>query len=469
MTLAQFIAVVRRRRWWIALLVFVGIGAGAAFSATQVPQYRAESSVFVSVGGATVTDLTQGGAFSESRVASYVQLAQSPRVLSAAAGRARIRADVAELREKVQVRAVSDTVILAVSATDEDPKAAVRLADAVADELVKAVGGIERTDEAGRALVELSVFQRAELPDAPVAPRPLVNAVLGLVAGLGSGIAIALVLETVDTKLRSVEVLRQVGGRSVLAEIPTDPGASTSPLIDVDNRYSDRAEQFRQLRTHLTFTNVDGGSQSILVTSSLPGEGKSSTAVNLSLMLAQSGHRVVLVDADLRRPSAAAYLGLEAGVGLSTVLTHQVELVDALQRYGADDLYVLASGRVPPNPSELLESRTMEVLIGDLCAQFDYVIVDAPPVLPVTDPTVLATRVSGVLFIAAVDGRVSSHAMQTALARLDAVGARVVGSVANRVRVGRGSSSYYGYQPATPPEPRARRVRGIARAQEAGR
>lgn len=464
MTLAQFIAVIRRRRWWIALLVLVGTGSGVAFSALQAAQYRADASVFVSVGGATVTDLTQGGTFSEARVASYVQLAQSPRVLAAAARRAEVRGDVDDLRSKVTARAVSDTVILGISATDPDPATAARLADAVADELVEAVAGIERKDDRGRPLVELSVFQHAERPSAPVSPRPLVDAVLGLVAGLGSGIAIALVLETVDTKLRSVESLRQIGGRSVLAEIPVDPAAATSPLIDVENRYSDRAEQFRQLRTHLTFTNVDGGSQAILVTSALPGEGKTSTAVNLALMLAQSGHRVVLVDADMRRPTVGNVLGLESGVGLSTVLTHQVELVDALQRYGADHLHVLTSGRVPPNPSELLESRTMEVLVADLRQRFDYVVVDAPPVLPVTDPTVLATRVSGVLFVASVDARVTSHVVQQALARLDAVGARVVGAVANRVRTGRKSAQYYGYEPAAPTSESPRRVRRAARA-----
>jgi succinoglycan biosynthesis transport protein ExoP len=469
MTIAQFIAVIRRRRWWVLITAVGGIAAGILLSVFQEPQFRAESSVFVSVGGATVTDLTQGGSFSEDRVASYVQLAQSPRVLSAAARRAGVRADVDALRSKVRAEAVSDTVILAVSATDPDPAKAAALADAVAVELVRAVDGIERKDDHGRPLVELSVFQRALEPSRPVSPRRAVNAVLGLIAGLGSGIALALVLETVDTKLRSVETLRQVGKRSVLAEIPVDPQAAMTPLIDVENRYSERAEQFRQLRTHLTFTNVDGGSQAIVVTSALPGEGKSSTAVNLSLMLARGGHRVVLVDADLRRPSAGEYLGLESGVGLSTVLTHQVELADALQVYGADGLSVLASGRVPPNPSELLGSRTMEVLVADLLREFDHVIVDAPPVLPVTDPTVLATRVSGVLFVAAVDGRVTSHAVQTALARLDAVGARVVGAVANRVRSGRRSSRYYGYEPPAPDADPRRGRGGPAQSGDGGR
>ncbi len=469
MTLAQFIAVVRRRRWIVLPTALVGVGVGLLLALVQPPLYRAEASVFVSVGGATVTDLSQGNTFSESRVASYVQLANSPRVLLAAAQRAGVRRDVEVLRSRVQAAAVSDTVILAISATDGDPAKAAALADAVAAELVDVVDQIERADDRGRPLVELSVFQHAQEPDDPASPRPAVNAVLGLIAGLGVGVAIALVLETIDTKLRSVDALRQVGGRSVLAEIPLDEDALTSPLIDVDNRYSERAEQFRQLRTHLTFTNIDGGSQAIVVTSATPGEGKSSTAVNLALMLAQSGQRVVLVDADLRRPSTGEYLGLESSVGLSTLLTHQVELGDVLQPYGSSGLHVLASGRVPPNPSELLGSRTMEVLVADLKRLFDFVVIDAPPVLPVTDPTVLASRVNGVLFVASVDGRVSNHAVQAALLRLDAVGARVLGTVANRVRVGRKAAQYYGYEPAVRGDERPRRFSRSKRAERAER
>lgn len=459
MTLAQFIAVVRRRRWWIVLLTVLGVGAGGAASVLATPQYLAESSVFVSVGGATVTDLTQGGTFSESRVASYVELARAPRVLVPAARVAGVDTDLEHLRKAVTARAVTDTVILSISAVDSDPERAAVLADAVSDRLVAAVRGLERTGQDGKPLVELSVFQRADAPDGPVSPRPAVNVVLGLIGGLGCGIVVALLLQTTDTKVRSVEALRQVVDHAVLAEVPLGPGGTESPLIEADDRYSERAEQFRQLRTQLTFTNVDGGSQSILVTSSVPGEGKSSTAVALALVLAEVGHRVVLVDADLRRPTVADVLGLEGAVGLSTLLTHQIELADALQPLGSTGLHVLASGRVPPNPSELLASRAMEVLVADLRAQYDYVVIDAPPVLPVTDPVVLAGRVSSVLLVGSVDGRLTTHDLRTASGRLQAVGARVVGVVANRVRPTRKATQYYGHEPSPAVRPRRRRGR----------
>jgi len=463
MTVTQFFAVVRRRRWWIIALLLIGSAAGSVATAFQTPQYQAESSVFVSVGGGTVSDLNQGGAFSEARVASYVQLALSSDVIESAGRRAHAAGDADQLRRQVSVVAVSDTVIVSIAATDPSARTAAALADAVADELVDAVADLERPDDRGQPLVELSVFQHADVPTEPVSPRFFVNLALGIIAGLAIGVSVALVIEMTDTRLRSLEALRRTAGRSVLAEIPVDPDADEQPLIDVDNRYSEKAEAFRQLRTHLTFTNIDGGSQAIVVTSSLPGEGKSTTAVNLSLMLAESGHRVILVDADLRRPSTGVYLGLESAVGLSTVLTHQVELSDAVQVYGATELNVLASGRVPPNPSELLESRTMEVLVADLRSRYDYVIIDAPPVLPVTDPAVLAARVSDVLFVAAVDGRVTVHNVQSALARLDGVGARVVGLVANRVRPQRGSRVYYGYAPVSesPRRLRKRNRRGV--------
>lgn len=460
MTLSQFLAVVRRRRWWIAALTLLGLGSAVALSLVQTPLFRAEASVFVSVSGsASATDLSQGSAFSSARVASYAELATAPRVLEAAAASVGLDATVDELRSAVQARPSGDTVILTIAATLPDPKTAAALADAVADQLTDVVGDIERTDEDGAALVHVSVYQDAIVPDAPVSPRVPVNVAIGLLVGLGLGIGVALLRDTVDRKVRSVETVRSVTSSSVLAEIPLDDDAAQAPLVDTGNAYSGRAEAFRQLRTHLTFTNLDGGPQTVVVTSAVPGEGKSTTAVNLALMLAQNDQRVLLVDADMRRPATSVYLEIESRVGLSTVLTHQVELEDAVQTVGAHDLHVLAAGRVPPNPAELLGSRQMEMLLDTVRQQYDTIVIDAPPVLPVTDPAVLAAHASGVLFVTSVDGRALQGDVARALETLDSVGARVLGIVANRVRRSRRPSDYYGYAPNAPTSESPRRAR----------
>jgi len=467
MTLADFLTLVRRRRWWTASLTVLGVAVGLALALLLPPQYRASASLFVSVGGATVGELSQGGSFSESRVASYSELATSPRVLTAAARSADVDATVDELRRAVSATGTGETVILTVTATWGDPEVAAALAQAVADEVVDVVGGLERPGADGRPLVDLSVYQPAEVPDEPVAPRPLVDVAVGLLVGLAAGIAAALVRESVDTKLRSVEALRRITGASLLAQIPDDPDAARAPLVDVDNRYSQRAEAFRQLRTHLTLTNVDGGPQVVVVTSAIPNEGKSSTSVNLALTLAEAGRRTLLLDADLRRPSLGDLLGIESSVGLSTVLTHQVELEDAVQTVGRHGLHVLAAGAVPPNPSELLGSRQMEMLLATVGAAYDYVVVDAPPVLPVTDPTVLSASATGIVLVASVDGRTGNAEVERAEQTLRAVGARILGVVANRVETKARSATYEAYAPSAPTSQSPRRARRAALAEAA--
>lgn len=461
MTLAQFVQVLKRRRWWVALLTLLGIVAGGAVGFLSTPSYTADASVFVSVNsGGTVADLSQGSTFSTARVASYAQLATSPSVLTAAAKTAHVRADRDDLQRAVRATSATDTVILTISATLSDPDRAAALADAVAETTIARVESIEKTDAAGEALVKLSVYQEAAPPTEPSSPNLPVDLALGLVVGLGLGIAVALLRDSIDTKVRSVEELRRLTGRSVLAEVPVSPEARSLAPSDDTGGYSELGEAFRQLRTHLTFTNLEGGSQVVVVTSAAPGEGKSSTAINLADKLAENGSRTLLIDADLRRPSTSNVLGIESRVGLSTVLTHQLELEDAIQVVGTSGLHVLAPGRVPPNPSELLSSRQMSLLLETCAERYDHVVIDAPPVLPVTDPAILAAHASGVVFVSSVDGRARRGEVVRALDTLESVGARVLGIVANRVKNGRRPSGYYAsYEAVTPVSESPRRAR----------
>jgi polysaccharide biosynthesis transport protein len=169
-----------------------------------------------------------------------------------------------------------------------------------------------------------------------------------------------------------------------------------------------------------------------VVTSSISSEGKSTTAINLAITLADAGSRVALVDADLRRPSIADYMGLEGEVGLTTVLIGLASLEDAIQPWGNSGLHVMPSGQVPPNPSELLGSRSMVTLLEQLTSQYDIVLVDTPPLLPVTDAAILAKITGGALVVAAAD---NLHRQQLAdgLGALEDVGARVLGVVLNRL------------------------------------
>lgn len=463
MSLPLFVAVLRRRVWWLTVAVLLGIAAASGISLLTTPLYRAEASVFVSVdGGSTASDLSQGGSFAEARVASYAALVKSPSVLEAAARSAHVEEGVDALERSVTTTNRSDTVILRIAATQSDPERAAALANAVAEQTVSLIDEIEKTDVVGESLVKLSIYERAQPPSAPASPRIAANLALGVLLGLVVGIGSALLRETVDTKIRTVDELRTLSEKTVLAEIPVAEGITDLAAVDDEQRFSETAEAFRQLRTHLTFTNLDGGPQVVVVTSAVPGEGKSSVSVNLALMLAQNGHRTLLIDADLRRPTVSNVLGIESRVGLSTVLTHQVELEDALQLVGRSGLHVLSAGRVPPNPSELLSSPQMRLLLDAVKSEYDHIVIDAPPVLPVTDPAVLAAHASGVLFVSSVDGRVTRGEVTQALSTVDAVGARILGVVANRATAQRRPASYYGYEAVTPVSESPRRARRAA-------
>jgi capsular exopolysaccharide synthesis family protein len=232
----------------------------------------------------------------------------------------------------------------------------------------------------------------------------------------------------------------------VLGGIAFDPDAAKRPLIVQNDPHSPRAEAFRQLRTNLQFVDIANHPKSIVVTSSVPGEGKSTSTANLAITLAAAGSTVALVEGDLRRPRVADYMGVEGAVGITNVLIGQATLDDVLQPWGNGRLQVLACGPVPPNPSELLGSQPMDDLLRSLEKQFDYVIIDSPPLLPVTDAAVVS-RLAGGAVIVAGSGKVNREQLRRSLEILDAVDVRLLGILINRLPTkGPDSYSYYSYR-----------------------
>ena len=227
--------------------------------------------------------------------------------------------------------------------------------------------------------------------------------------------------------MRTAEDLGRVTGLPLLASLDNPPGqGDRRELVVVNSPRSLQAEAFRALRTAVQFMAQPGRSLSLLVTSPRPGEGKSTVAANLALTLAEAGLRVVLVDADLRRPSVADTFDLEGAAGLTSVLIGQADLDDVLQEWGGSGLRVLTTGPLPPNPSELLASPAMAELLDRLGADHDVVVVDAAPVLPVTDSVVLA-RVTSATLVVADAGRTRGPVLGQALTQLERVEARLVG------------------------------------------
>ena len=197
------------------------------------------------------------------------------------------------------------------------------------------------------------------------------------------------------------------------------------------------------LRTNLQFVNVDSDSKVYVVTSAVPGEGKSTTTANLAITLAESGQRVILLEGDLRRPKAVSYLQLEGAVGVTTVLVGRIELENAIQGW-AKNLDVLAGGSTPPNPAELLQSQGMKRLLASLRKGYDIVLIDAPPLLPVADAALLAASSDGAILVVH-HGETTKDQVAAAVGRIESVGARLIGTVINRSPIPKRGRSGYGY------------------------
>ena len=251
--------------------------------------------------------------------------------------------------------------------------------------------------------------------------------------GLALGVGQALLRDTLNTRVRNEADLAQVTDRALLGQIMLDDGGKDGRVPVIAEPRSLRGESYRRLRTNLQFLGLTEGQRSIVVTSTVPGEGKTTTAINTAVAMAEAGSRVLLVDADLRRPRVADSFGFEGAAGLTTVLIGRAALADVVQPYGAGQLDVLTSGPIPPNPSELLGFDAMKTLLREATDAYDVVLIDAPPLLPVTDAAILANIAGGALLV--VGSRIVRRAeLDSALKALDRAEARVLGLVLNKVK-----------------------------------
>lgn len=480
MDLRDYLRTFRRNWAWVLAPTLVGVLLGGATSLLSRPAYTAETQLFVAIqSSGSVQELQQGNTFSQARIESYVKTISSPVVLEPVIDTLGLQTTPEHLAGQISAKSEVNTVIIRIAVEDASPVQAAAIAQAVARSLVQAIDGLERPRTGGSSPVSLSIIKPATAPTSPSGPNTRLNLLLGVTAGLGLGSGLALLRGKLDTRIRGEADLRRFTDAALLGGIAFQQDATRKPLLTQTPPNSTRAESFRQLRTNLQFANVSGTAKTVLITSSLPGEGKSSTATNLAIALAQAGKSVCLVDADLRRPMLHEYLGLDKNAGLTTVLVGASDLDSVLQPWGDDTLFVLTSGQIPPNPSEMLGSEAMKKIIQELQQSFDAVIVDAPPLLPVTDAAVLSQHVGGVVMVVG-SHKLRSHHLEKSLGALELVSARVLGIVLNRLPV-KGPDSYaYGYygssdedssafgKPGVPEERRERRERQNAFSQDHG-
>ena len=447
MSVAQYLRVLRQQWFVVLLLAALSVGGAAAYTARQTPMYAATTQLFVSVvaSDSSVSDMTEGSTFIQQRVKSYADVVTSPTVLDPVIQDLRLPTTATGLAAQVTVDSPLDTVLLNVNVTDSDPTRAADIANAIAQHFPRFVSDLETPDGQTTSPVTVTDPKPATVQAAPVSPRVPLNIALGLLVGLGLGIGAAVLRDQLNTSICGVADVERLTGAIPLGVVPYDPGVSKQPLVDAE-QHSPRAEAFRTLRTNLQFANVDHPPRVIVVTSPLPNEGKSTSACNVALTLALGGARVVLVDGDLRKPAVGKYLGMSNAAGLTSVLAGRHELRDVVVTHGRDTLSVLPSGPTPPNPSELLGSQQMADLLGMLANHYDVVVVDAPPLLPVTDAAVLASAADGAVLVLR-HGKTRREEAQRAIQALAAVNAKLLGTVLNFApkRTRRGGYDGYGY------------------------
>lgn len=455
--LRDYLRILHRNWVLIVALTIVG-GAGAfGYSLLQKPTYEATTRLYVSVrsDSSAVTELAQGTTFARQAVVSFVDVVDSALVLDRVIDDLNLDTTAEQLSHSIDASSPTNSVIIVIKVTNPDAARAAAIANSVGTNFADVVvNRLEKPSGDNASLVRVETIEPALVPTAPASPHTTLNVIIGIVLGLALGIGVALVRTVLDTRIHSLHDIEAATEAPVLGGIALDPEARKRPLIVHADPRTPRAESFRSLRTNLQFVDVDGESRSFVISSAGPGEGKSTTAANLAIALSETGARVVLVDGDLRLPRVAEYMGLEGGAGLTDVLIGRADLVDVLQKWGTGNLFVLPSGKTPPNPSELLGSQAMQRTLEALSSAFDYVLIDAPPLLLVTDAAVVSRFASGVLMVAA-SGMTRKPQLTAAVEKLSAIESRIFGVIVTMLP-SKGPDSYgYGAYSYTNPVPDA--------------
>ncbi len=296
----------------------------------------------------------------------------------------------------------------------------------------------------------IRIVDAAIVPDGPVSPNKPRNLLFAIFGGGIFAVGLAFFFEYLDNRVKSPDEIKHYLGLPFLGLVPAlaakDGGAEDALLHNTVP--SGFAEAFRTIRTNVLFSSTEEGGRSIVVTSTAPGEGKTLVATNLSIALAQAGQRVLLVDADMRKPRVHSVLGQEQTPGLSNVLVGNAKASEAVRKGPIQNLYVLPAGVTPPNPSELLGSTRFRDFLSTLVENFEFVIIDSPPVMAVTDASVIGHIANGVVYVVGCE-QTSKYVASAALDQLEGAKAKFIGGILNRVNVQRNPFYYSHYYRAS--------------------
>jgi capsular exopolysaccharide synthesis family protein len=432
---SDYLRIVTRSWLIIIMMVIVGGLGGYWVYHHKTPTYQSSVQMIVSGSGPLAADEIASRLLASERAVALSQVAPTVPAVDAAEKAAGFP------NAAVTVSAIASGVspFVTVSVAGQSPREVQAIADAFAQTLPATMVKLEGSADSA---ISVSNLAPASLPGKPVSPGIRRDVGLGLLVGLLLGLVIATVREAVDRTFRDSADISELTDLTVLGTVPRDLPKKQLPAMSSPR--SARAEAYRQVRTTL----VNGRRpqlQTMAVTSASLGEGKTSVVTNVAAAFSRAGHRVAVVDADLRRPAVATFFGLKPERGLTDVLAGTCSLGEALTVLEDGRLAVLTSGGRPANPSEALASATMKHVLRQLADEYDYVFVDTPPVLPVSDPLVVAPLVDGVIVVIQL-GRTTRDRMQRASKALDRVNATILGVVPNMSGKGRDRDYRYPYR-----------------------
>ena len=427
-----------RKRWIIvlALPLIAALTIGVINSYVISPVYQASTTLIIQ---RKTSDLALDPAIAAAQVLlddsvlqqhikNNIEIAKSRTVQKNVLKDLNLSLTVQELDKLVSVSQVKTTDLLKIEVTNKNPQLAASIANTTAQEFSKAV------------LVDsINIVDQAEIPAKPITPNKTRSVLFAFLVGLIGSLSLIFLLEYLDNTIKTSSDVKNLLGIPVLGLIANyEMGKKrketfANSLITLEQTKSPISESYRSIRTNIEFASLDSVPQKILITSTGLHEGKSLTVANLAVSMAQSGKSVLVLDADMRNSTQHKLFGLDNGQGLSRALVQDRDFRDYIKETNVPGLMVLTAGPIPPNPAELVGSKRMKRLIEEASEQFDIVLIDTPPVIVVTDAAILAQKVDGVILVLA-SGEVNKDDAQTAKEHLDNVGAKVLGTILNKVK-----------------------------------
>lgn len=431
------------RKWMgmIMALLIVSVGASGAVSYYILnPEYQTFTTLMVgkpkdyqSDNSIEYNDII----LNQKLVSTYGELVKSRAVTDNVIENLNLNLSYNTFRNKVNVNLVKDTEIIKLVVTDESPSLAVEIANETAIVFMEKVKEFLRVEN-------IQVIDEAQLPERPIRPRPLLNMAIAGVLGVMVGVFISFFMEFLDNTIKTPDDIERHINLPILGAIPL-ADKKRSGLITMEDPKSPISESFRTLRTNIQFSSIDREVKVITVTSSGPSEGKSTVSANFAISLAQNGKKVLLMECDLRKPMMHKLFDISNSRGLTNILMGERDISALAHKCeGIDNLNIIFSGPLPPNPAELLGSNGMKKLVENLKEEYDMIILDSPPVGLVTDSAILSTITDGTLLVAAV-GETDTNAMKGAKELLEKVQANLMGVILNKIPINNRSYYAYGY------------------------